>query len=749
MERAAAPDTFTKACAYLNYRPVAKWAAQFAAVASAFVYVALLGVLWVFADFMVERGRLPNFHELPTTQQELFLLEWNDLNEEARKARLALAGFDDAQQQRLAKLVPPVLAVSTEGLEPKELKQKEEARKALIIHQFRALPRGDLDGLWRGELAGILDHRVGGEAAARVRSSDDRDYDEINNGLLSLVVRSHMSRSLLAPVIAWVAGWNHWTWSLPGDRGFSAFLTGLFLVALVLAMLGALFSLLMREAAARTVIDAMTRLRRSIYHHTFRLGTLAFRALGPTEAVSVFTRHVESVHEALYARLTVVYREPIKFGLILLFALVVHFWLALAFLLFAVILWMVGGQVAAYFRRQGRTATNQSGEHLTILRESIMMMRLVKCYYRMEEFNRARVERQLSQYAQLQRLRIRGESVYQPILTLLGLFAALVLLYVAGFILLAGHSPVAGIIALATAMVSLYRPMETWLDARKFGVRGRDSAALIFKFLDRPSEVRQDGRAEFLNPLAQLLEFDGVSLREPGSSRMLLEEVSLTIEAGQRIGVLGPDDLEKYALVYLIPRLLDPSSGEIRIDEHNLRWVTLDSLRNQIATVLQHNLVFHDTVANNIGCGDPVFTLQQIMDAAKLARAHQFIQKMPQGYETPIGELGYSLTLSQQYRIALARAILRDPALMIIEEPSAELDEETKDLLDDTLSRVLPGRTTIFLPHRLSTIRSCDQLILLHKGRVAATGIHKELLASNPLYRHLHYLEFNEMDEQI
>src|SRR5262249_8602442 len=198
----------------------------------------------------------------------------------------------------------------------------------------------------------------------------------------------------------------------------------------------------------------------------------------------------------------------------------------------------------------------------------------------------------------------------------------------------------------------------------------------------------------------------GVSLREPGSTRLLLEEVTMSIKAGQRVGLVGSDDLEKYAVIYLIPRLLDPTTGEIRVDEHNLRWVTLDSLRNQIATVLQHNLTFHDTIANNIGCGDPAYTLPQIMEAAKLARAHQFIQKLPQGYETSIGELGHSLSLSQQYRIAIARAVLRDPALLIIEEPDADLDEETKDLLDDTMTRMLPGRTAIFLPHRISTPRA-------------------------------------------
>ncbi|MFO0845917.1 MAG: ABC transporter ATP-binding protein, partial [Gemmataceae bacterium] len=127
--------------------------------------------------------------------------------------------------------------------------------------------------------------------------------------------------------------------------------------------------------------------------------------------------------------------------------------------------------------------------------------------------------------------------------------------------------------------------------------------------------------------------------------------------------------------------------------------------------------------------------------------AHGFIQRLPNGYETPIGELGHSLTLSEQYRIALARAILRDPALLIIEEPDTELDDDTKNLLDDTLSRLLPGRTAIFLPHRISSLKACNAIYLLSKGKVADTGTHKELLARNKLYRHLHYLEFNQVEE--
>ena len=178
--------------------------------------------------------------------------------------------------------------------------------------------------------------------------------------------------------------------------------------------------------------------------------------------------------------------------------------------------------------------------------------------------------------------------------------------------------------------------------------------------------------------------------------------------------------------------------------------MTLDSLRAQIAIVLQHNLVFNDTVANNIGCGDPSYTLPQIIEAAKVAHAHHFIQKLPQGYETPIGEMGHSLRIGEQFRIALARAILRDPALLIIEEPPGSmLDDDNRAMLDDTFARILPGRTAIFLPHRIATLRSCNQVYLIHKGTIEASGEHAELLAQNELYKHLHYLEFNMFAGQL
>lgn len=723
MERDAERQAFAKAAAYLNYYPGAKWVSLLAGAGSAFIYIALLCVLWLYADLIVSRGKLPDSDELTVPQRVRFTKQWTETDVDAREE--LLKAVNDAGAAELAKV--DLTALATKTLDGKDLYER----------------------IWRAWLRHILTEEVGPvvfESADPSRAIDlsRADYAERDHGLLSLIVRSHLDGRMLVHVLGGAASWFPWTWNASAD---GSYLIGLLFSGIILGLLGGLLQVLERDMAARAVVGATTRLRRAVYHHTFRLGTLAFRALGPAEAVTVFTRHIEAVHDALYNRLTVVLlHELLKLILLLAFAVAVNLWLGLAFLLFAALVWLLAGQIAAYFRTQVRLATNQAGERLTIMRESLMLMRLVKCYL-MEQFNQSRVERQLARYGRVTLTRYRGEVFYRPLLVFLGLLCAILLLFVAGLIVLRGELSVAAVIALSTALVSLYQPAQRILESRKYARRGRESAVQLFQFLERRGEVGQVVGAEFLPPLTQQLEFDNVSLREPGGSRMLLEKVSLTITAGQRVGLIGADDLEKHALIYLIPRLLDPSSGEIRIDQHNLRWVTLDSLRVQIATVLQNNLVFHDTVANNIGCGDSAYTLPQIIEAAKVAHAHHFIQKLPQGYETPIGEMGHPLSVSEQFRIGLARAVLRDPAIIIIEEPETALDEDTKSLLDDTMARFLPGRTVLFLPHRISTIRSCDRLFLLHKGRITASGVHKELLSQDPLYRHLHYLEFNEIDE--
>jgi ATP-binding cassette subfamily B protein len=717
VEREAERQPFARARSYLSYSPVAKWSALVAAAGTGLLYVALLIALWLFTELVIHHGALPTFADLSPQRQGEFLGQWNNLPQQTRLERLTELGLEPGPAEALA-------GTETESLLP---------------------PQREI--IWESDLHQSLRKRVDG-AAASVVAYDNEGRDLSDRGILSLVVRSRSPWA--AAVAGWLAHQNPWMWQFRSANhpNFFYYLTGLLLVALVLALARAVLMFIGDEMAARASIEATSRMRRAVYHHTYRLGTLAIKALGPSEAVTIFTRYIEAVHDALYVWLTTVFREPIKFALLVLLALVIHPILAVVFLLSALLVWLIGGQLATYYRRQGRAAASRAAEQLTLLRESLMLMRLVKVYL-MELFNQSRVERLLSRHAEAQLYRYRGDAIYKPLLIFLATLVAIVMLYAGGLIVLHDQLGVSSAIILATALVSLYWPLTAWLRHRKELRRGREAAVHVFRFLSRPGEVGQVVGAEFLPPTAKQLEFDNVTLREPGTNRLLLQDVSLSIPAGQRVALISADDMEKHAFVYLIPRFLDPTSGEIRIDEHNLRWVTLDSLRNQIALVLQHNLVFHDTVANNIGCGDTAYTLPQIIEAAKVAHAHQFIQKLPKGYETTIGELGHSLSVGEQFRIALARAILRDPAILIVEEPEKALDDETKALLDDTFARVLPGLTVIFLPSRVSTIRSCDQIFLLHKGKLEAAGVHRELLANNPLYRHLHYITFSEMAEQV
>ena len=727
---------FDRAIEFLRYSRATAWTAGLASVLTGVLFVGLLLILGLFADLTINRGEISCLADLSEAERARFLLAiQTPESADDKKDRAKHYGdlfkevlYEDARLERLAR-----------HENPDQLSEGDRDMRRCL--------------LWMLEIPGILRDRVGPVAADLVTTLMRRNMKTFgpevmlnrnmpNQGLLGLVVRSQWSTQ------SWfvhpLARWNEWTWR----HGNRHYLLGLLFFGFNFAILRALLFYSATVLAAKATLEAVTRLRRALYVQTYRLGTLAFRALGQSEAVSVSTRHIEIVHDGIFLWLRVYFREPVKFGLLLFFALLVNFWLAIAFLIFAALVWLIGGQIVSYFRRKVEVADHRSGDQLTLMQESLTLMRLVKVYL-MEAFNQGRFERQLGTYARAQEQRYRGEAVYKPIFALLGTLAVLTLFYLAGHLLLNGHLGVASAMAMVTALVALYWPAVRWLDARRTMRRARDSAKVLFDFLDRAGAVGQAPEAEFLPGLSKTLEFDNVALDEPGTGRKLLSGVSFALRAGEQVAIVGPDELEKHALVYLISRFLDPNRGEIRIDKKNIRWVTIDSLRIQVATVLQHDLVFNDTIAHNIGCGDPSYNLARIIEAAKKAHAHQFIQKLPKGYETPIGELGLALDAGQKFRIALARAILRDPAIYVIEEPHNQLDEGTKSMIDDTFQRILPGRTAIFLPHRLSTLKHCDRVFLLHEGQIADQGMHRDLVKNNDLYRHLHYLEFNEFSGNV
>ncbi|MCA9115210.1 MAG: ATP-binding cassette domain-containing protein, partial [Planctomycetaceae bacterium] len=213
---------------------------------------------------------------------------------------------------------------------------------------------------------------------------------------------------------------------------------------------------------------------------------------------------------------------------------------------------------------------------------------------------------------------------------------------------------------------------------------------------------------------------------------------------GQVTAVISLDQLEPQALASLLPRFLEPLSGRVLFDGNDIAWVTLESLRAETVWVSGEDPFFTGTVRDNISCGSPTYSLQDVSDAASKVHAHKFVLKLPLGYETVLGEHGETLEPGQAFQIGLARALLRNPALMVIEEPSTPLDDDTKSLLDDAWGRIVQGRTIVVFPTRLSTVRRADQIIVLHRGRVESIGPYSELVNSSPVYRHWEYVRFNE-----
>ncbi len=261
-------------------------------------------------------------------------------------------------------------------------------------------------------------------------------------------------------------------------------------------------------------------------------------------------------------------------------------------------------------------------------------------------------------------------------------------------------------------------------------------------YLDEPEDIATRAGAKRLDGFHANIVFDNVCFRYPTASGWQLNGVSLTILAGEIVALVGPSGAGKTTLAGLVTRFRDPNTGSVSIDGVDIQDVTLSSLRDQISLVAQETFLFNDTVANNIAYGMANYDRARLMDAAKAALAHEFIERLPQGYETVIGDRGVKLSGGQRQRLAIARAILKNSPILILDEATSHLDTESEMLVQRALGNLMAGRTVIVIAHRISTIRRADKIVVLDKGRIVETGSHDELLAHGGIYQRLHELQY-------
>jgi subfamily B ATP-binding cassette protein MsbA len=287
----------------------------------------------------------------------------------------------------------------------------------------------------------------------------------------------------------------------------------------------------------------------------------------------------------------------------------------------------------------------------------------------------------------------------------------------------------------------MYKPMKDLSKMSDTLSKAAVSFDRIGEILSIERQVRNSPGARPAPPFQGRIEFDHVKFAYAPGQRVLAD-VSLVVEPGQRAALVGPTGSGKSTLIGLIPRLYDVLDGRISIDGQDVRSYTLDSLRRQVSFVLQDAVLFRASVANNIAYGKPGATRDEIVRAATLANAHEFIMRLPNGYDTVLGERGETLSGGQRQRIAIARAIVRDAPILLLDEPSAALDPESESLIFEGLTRLMHGRTSITIAHRLATVRSADVIFVLDGGVIAERGTHDELLARGGLYARLYHIQF-------
>jgi ABC-type multidrug transport system fused ATPase/permease subunit len=363
--------------------------------------------------------------------------------------------------------------------------------------------------------------------------------------------------------------------------------------------------------------------------------------------------------------------------------------------------------------------------------------------YGMESFEQDQFENNLAQYGQrcssLGRQRFR--SAWGTRLALL-CGVALPVYILARHLLSADGIGMGNATVLVLSIGMIFLVLKQLQKLKSLEVEGTLACDEVDQYLKRVPEVGQVVGARFLEPMSRSLLFDQITF-ESDSHEELLRNLDLRIDSGERVALLSLSRDELNAFVSLIPRLNDPRSGQVLIDGQDIRQATLESLRAEVMIVSSRDALFNATVLENITCGQPDITRQDAIEASKLVHAENFVRQLPHGYEAIIGEHGHRLDVGQAYRLCLARAIARNPALLVIEEPEDVLDSETKAMLDDAYQRICAGRTVLFLPTRLSTVKKCGRIVMLHQGRVAVDGRHEELVRKSELYRHWEYVNFN------
>jgi subfamily B ATP-binding cassette protein MsbA len=512
------------------------------------------------------------------------------------------------------------------------------------------------------------------------------------------------------------------------------------MAVLAIAAIGAVCSYTEKYITTNLAQWVMHDLRHMLYSHIQRL-SLGFHDRKQTgDLISRLTSDIESIQAFIASGLLGVLMNSMT----LVGMIAVMFWINSQFTLIALSVAPVLFLVVFHFTRRIKKATRdvrkKEGEMVSVIQEVLSSMRVVKAFGR-EDYEQRRMAEESRASLEIA-LRVRGLKVQlSPLVDMITAVGTCLVLWFGGRMALAGSLSVGSLVIFIWYLGRMYKPMRELSKMTDAYSKAAIGYERIREVLETEHEIRDLPGARRAPAFRGRVELSDVSFGyEPRYP--ILKQVSLKVEPGQVAALVGPTGAGKTTIINLIPRFYDPDSGAVKIDGTDVKLFQQQSLRRQISFVLQETLLFHGPIWYNIAYGKPGASREEILKAAELANAHEFIEQMPQGYETVIGERGVTLSGGQRQRIAIARAVIRDTPILILDEATTGLDSASEKLVYEALDRLMEGKTSIVIAHRLSTIQSADSIFVVNAGEIVESGNHAQLLRKGGLYSELHELQF-------
>jgi ABC-type multidrug transport system fused ATPase/permease subunit len=561
-----------------------------------------------------------------------------------------------------------------------------------------------------------------------------------------------------ARATAWL---NRYRWVQPmavrylPDRGFQTLLLLLVLVMGGVALKG-VFLFLQEVFVADVMQLTLFDIRNHFYRRTMALDLSSFGDQGTSELISRFTNDMDSVAMGLNTLYSKVMREPLRIFSCLSIAVWLNWRLTFLALILVPVSALTAKRAGQIMKRAVRRSLESMSNIYKILQETFQGVVVVKAFTNERRERRRFFLETKSLYKKSVKV-AKIDALSDPVLEMLALSTVSIAL-LAGSYLVLNHDiflhlglfklqlaskPMAieDLLYLYAMLAGISDPVRKLANVHSRIQRAAAAADRICALMDRRPQVADRSGAVRLSRHRRAIDFDqvvfGYGDREP-----VIREVSLTVRHGETLALVGPNGCGKTTLMNLLPRFWDVHSGAIRVDGHDVRDVSLRSLRQQIGMVLQDTILFEDTVANNIAYGRRDAGRDEVIGAAKRAYAHQFISNLPDGYDTPIGERGLGLSGGQRQRLALARAMLRDPAILILDEATSAVDIQDEALIRKAIEEFARGRTTFLITHSLASLQFADRIVLMNDGRIEAVGTESELRRTSSLYRRLHEIHF-------